>query len=69
MKCPICGTAIETERMIRLSHRGGKNFFTYLSFIQEVKNKSTAIVIAPDYVVMDKATYNKLTGAGVEHDQ
>lgn len=41
-------------------NRSGKNYESYLHFIESVKRGEKSIVFGPDYVVLSKAGYENL---------
>ena len=41
----------------------GREFETYLRFMSSVKAGKKSIIIAKDYVIIDKKSYEKLTAA------
>lgn len=51
-----------TMEQVRVqAQRQGKQFISYLQFIEAVRKGEHAIVVGPDYVVLSKAKYEELT--------
>ena len=61
MKSPIYELeSADGDYALWISRAHGQNFATYKFFIRAVKDGKASLIVHPDYVVMDKATYDKL---------